>query len=860
MTLRKDNMRIAVATGLLFTAISVSSQVCAGDKTPQTNKWVTVEIDPGMNRFGGEMIYDAKGDRALVVGGYAHASKLKGGLAFDFKTRTLKSFIDTNPKAFRNIFRNNNHQTIYIPELDKLYFINKFRVAYWGPENNIAALDIKKKTWSIQTKVDDLNHIMRRTAIYDAERSEIIIIGADASLEKAGWITSSILNVKTGKFKKFEFGTPDEQKAHWKRWGDRDALISLKGKTRLYWYRDKKQEGTDSQRRELLKDLEVILRLNSFDTLKGDFKKVKTCIESKQLLLALKEIKVILRKYEELAEAKAPMPPARANSPIVLDVKKQKGVLFGGDHEDYMMNDTWVLDLKTRRWQRMNPAVAPSPRAGHGFAYLPESGKVILLGGYQQSNSSGYGAGASVGVKDKNLWVYDIKKDEWQVLDIPSSEEAPLGGSPWCSGAGAFCINYRGLVFTMPIMVANKDDLLFLNFNDTRTRKKRINKAVYIQVDTERISGTALKEQGVAGNTRLYRTGRFRAAFCEKADGVLDTGIDDLPDNTWVQLPKVAKDRNPCRGCRQRDWGTAVFDQKNDQILLWGGGHCVRSCSPVAHYSPVTGRIVEGYDADETYGGQGRSGHSIMGRPWISQHSYNYYAFDNNSGLMIVNRGYLYDPVKMDWLKERVKTPFGGDLLEGTPHGVVALTSVRKGAKQGVLWLYQHNKGWTKLEQDGEINAPYVDNDGMTFDTKRDRLILVRSVRKQPISIIKSYSFKTKKLESLQPDNWNEVMGSIWNFREVVYVENADWVIAGSSLKIGGNLFTRVFDMSSNKCFLIDTGKIGFPRIAGMGFSYDKKRKIVIAISNTGMVFALKINPKTAKQVEANRAVKKANR
>ena len=118
---------------------------------------------------------------------------------------------------------------------------------------------------------------------------------------------------------------------------------------------------------------------------------------------------------------------------------------------------------------------------------------------------------------------------------------------------------------------------------------------------------------------------------------------------------------DPCRGCRQRDWGTSVWDSDRDQVLLWGGGHCVRSASVVAHYSPASGRIVEGYDADEPYGANGGGGYdsSLLNRPWVSAHNYNHYAYDPKCKLLVSGRGYLYDPARMDWLRlERIPLPF----------------------------------------------------------------------------------------------------------------------------------------------------------------------------------------------------------
>ena len=34
---------------------------------------------------------------------------------------------------------------------------------------------------------------------------------------------------------------------------------------------------------------------------------------------------------------------------------------FGGDHLDYLMNDTWVFDLAKKKWEQRHPKTAPPP-------------------------------------------------------------------------------------------------------------------------------------------------------------------------------------------------------------------------------------------------------------------------------------------------------------------------------------------------------------------------------------------------------------------------------------------------------------------------------------------------------------------
>jgi hypothetical protein len=80
-------------------------------------------------------------------------------------------------------------------------------------------------------------------------------------------------------------------------------------------------------------------------------------------------------------------PPPRMNTRLVCDTKNQQLVLFGGDAQSHYLADTWIFDLKTRTWRQSKAASGPEARAGHFTVYDPETGWVIIGGGYNQKIS-----------------------------------------------------------------------------------------------------------------------------------------------------------------------------------------------------------------------------------------------------------------------------------------------------------------------------------------------------------------------------------------------------------------------------------------------------------------------------------------
>ncbi len=113
---------------------------------------------------------------------------------------------------------------------------------------------------------------------------------------------------------------------------------------------------------------------------------------------------------ETIADSLDAEPPPRALSPIVWDAKSKVFLIFGGDHLDYLTNDTWVFDPARRQWSLRHPKEAPPPRANHQLTAA--DGKVVLKGGYTYTSSTDYVGGQ---YRDHNdgEWTYDIAGDSW---------------------------------------------------------------------------------------------------------------------------------------------------------------------------------------------------------------------------------------------------------------------------------------------------------------------------------------------------------------------------------------------------------------------------------------------------------------
>jgi hypothetical protein len=122
---------------------------------------------------------------------------------------------------------------------------------------------------------------------------------------------------------------------------------------------------------------------------------------------ALQEAEVEIAMGADALDAE---PTPRVMSDIVYDSKTGLYVLFGGDHFDYLMNDTWVFDSKKRKWEQRHPEKAPEPRGKHSVS-APGNGTVTVEGGYYYDPKGNNGTYRYIG---GDAWTYDIVANTWK--------------------------------------------------------------------------------------------------------------------------------------------------------------------------------------------------------------------------------------------------------------------------------------------------------------------------------------------------------------------------------------------------------------------------------------------------------------
>jgi len=440
-------------------------------------------------------------------------------------------------------------------------------------------------------------------------------------------------------------------------------------------------------------------------------------------------------------------PPPRMNTRMVCDSKNQVLVLFGGDGQSHYLADAWLYDLRSRRWRRSEAPGGPPPRAGHFTVFDPQTGWVILGGGYNRRDST-------------DMWAYDAALDRWRKLagDVPVGFDLSADIAP-----------EKRLILLVTNTKAPDDGTQCNVLYPVRTTYAfRIDPDGIARPDVAEVHPPMPKRPPGASGRREQPDPARNEAHAER--------LRVLPVNQWVALS------DPRRAAPTRTWGSATFDSARGQILIWGGGHCGYGGSDVDAYDVAAHTWISSSEAPEYPHrqwdhGVRLAGVTFGGNPW-TEHGRRIFAFDSVSGQMIAVRSVRlttgYDPACLrDFPGEpraaadaKVKPPtsyvkhvtWGFDPATGqwevlgpAPPGVDTLVTTRHGvmgvnvdwptrlndaghllpwgpdhpAEDKALFRYDAaRKSWTRLGERQSCPQNLYELTALAYDDRRDRVLL----------------------------------------------------------------------------------------------------------------------------------------
>jgi hypothetical protein len=506
------------------------------------------------------------------------------------------------------------------------------------------------------------------------------------------------------------------------------------------------------------------------------------------------------------------------NAAVGYDPKTRSVVVFGGDHGDYLLSDTWVLDCATEQWRRVFPEISPPPRrAGGRMVYLPGRKGLALVGGATYESRFIYFRRTARPLSD--VWTFDVTAGKWSLVfdgKFPRGAPKPALTCQLSVGAGD----------------------VILGLSSTGQYPTQWDGSTWLMRVGEPLGVAAATAGGVAPGTRTYLSvvQQYDPCWYDAAPApdpkAAEGWLAGLKPNVWTPVPRAP------RPAPQRDWGTAVFDPDRDQFYHWTGGHQADPASIVSTYHVGVNRWSIPYVAE--YFGKG---FGFNGRPDCMNHTYLNYAYDRVSKKLICTATGgtgVYDPDRREFVR-RVDQPFLQHpyftKLVGTPSGVICWTRGWLGRLDTKQWK------WTPIKVKGKFpRSVHGDENAITCDSKRDCLwLLAADGYQKPNGQVWRFDLKTDEVRAMDPAGAKTV-GVKVRPRESVYLPEADLVLY--------NAFAAkrqiAYDPAKNAWVTLgvapchkDLGGVG------IGLMYDPKRKLVWAMSHAQRMFVLRIDPKT---------------
>jgi hypothetical protein len=581
-------------------------------------------------------------------------------------------------------------------------------------------------------------------------------------------------------------------------------------------------------------------------------------------------------------------PPPRMNTRLVLDSKNQVLVLFGGDAQSHYLADTWLYELKSRQWHPSKTNTGPEARAGHFTVYDPETGWIIIGGGYNRHDLS-------------DMWGYDAARDRWQRLE----GEVPAGFY-----LSADLAPSQRLILLVSSSRAPQDIMSCNILHPVRTTYGyRIGDSILSKDNLPLERQRAIpKKMPDSPNTDASRESARRQAQTLR--------LANLPLNQWVLLA------DPERVAPTRTWGSATFDTNRGQILYWGGEHCGYEGNDVDAYDVAAHTWRSGGPAPEYperlwNHGVRLAGVTFQGRPW-TVHGRKMYAYDPGSRKMIMTRpiqlttGYdpiplrlfpvmmtsdyqaardalvnppssyakhvtwTYDPDTKKW-ELLAPAPQGVDTLLSTPHGVMGMNvnwrsrlndagyqlpwNPARTAEDKALYLLDVvARKWNRLSPLQPSPQNLYEQTSLAYDEKRHQILLHGAGKnREELWIFEMASHRWKKM---QPQIVIPLDGIPPRCsREAVYLPEEDvFLTLGESTPERKSDFEMwAYEISHNAWNRV---KIGWSDDAGAlpvasqnrAMVYDPAHKIVFLVMGNGgdegqaSVYALKYRHKPSGQ------------
>jgi hypothetical protein len=307
-----------------------------------TDTWTKLAENRTGSREGSVLLACPKSDQLLLFGGTVKGVPYVQ--TFDIASRTWSEFAAATPEVRGGMHP--YYQAVYDAAGKRLVCIDA---------GEIFTFDLVSKAWIGPFTDPIMGGMSWHTMALNPEQRKLVIIGADKKLDNLGWTRTVIWDLAMDQWSRLPLPPAEVGARHQTLFSAGEALIELIGRIRLAWYRDPQGVGTEPELKELVDRCNTVAALPGMAEFTDQIDQVARLLAQEKTLDGLTTARAIQRKLDLATDLQYRVPLSRRNSPLVFDAKRKVFMLFGGDHEDHTLNDTWVLDLTKSSWRRCSP-------------------------------------------------------------------------------------------------------------------------------------------------------------------------------------------------------------------------------------------------------------------------------------------------------------------------------------------------------------------------------------------------------------------------------------------------------------------------------------------------------------------------
>lgn len=320
--------------------------------------------NPPTSRSGHILAFDVESQKIFLFGGYDGENFLDDTWFYDFKTKIWTQVsLELKPSARWT------HAMVYDSSNEKMILFGGYNES--GCLNDTWVFDLTDNSWKEMKPENTPSPRHTHTMVYDPDNQKVILFGGNSwgAQQRDMW-------------------TYDYQSNQW------DQIIpDLSPPSKSIH-----AMSLDSDNRKII----LFGGYGAYDSITDD-----TWVYD-----------ISNNTWEEMSSISKPN--ARFGHTMAYDAHIKKTILFGGSSNDGSMEDTWVYDLSSDNWVKVDPLNRPDPRYLHSMVYHPNNQFLILFGGMKSED-----------IFLNDLWVYNSSASTNTWIEIGNNKVHSTSGVDW---------------------------------------------------------------------------------------------------------------------------------------------------------------------------------------------------------------------------------------------------------------------------------------------------------------------------------------------------------------------------------------------------------------------------------------------